>query len=88
MIRCAMQSTNSLVKNIIRSSRISSKELSSIFELTLNSISFSVKLFIFFSYKFCLRRAFFLLNDQETIIKSKKIICDEIDFIILNKREI
>ena len=86
MIKCAMQSTNSLVKNFIRSSRLSSKELSSNFEL--NSVFSSVKIFIFFDYKFCLRRASFLLNDQRTIIKSKEIICDEIDSIILNKREI
>ena len=88
MIKCAMQSTNSLVKNIIRSSRLSSKELSSNFELKSNSISFSVKLFIFFDYIFCLRRTSFLLNDQEMIIKSKRVICDEIDSIILIKKKI
>ena len=102
MIKCAMQNTNSFVKNIIffvkifikrtfvktftRSSRLLLKEFSS--NLELNSIFFSVKIFIFFDYKFCLRRASFLLNDQKTIIKSKKIICDEINSIILNKREI
>ena len=102
MIKCAMQSTNSFVKNIIffvktfikkiliktfiRLSRLSSKEFSSNFEL--NSVFSSVKIFIFFDYKFCLRRASFLLNNQEMIIKSKEVICDEIDFIILNKKKI
>ena len=80
-IKILIRSSRLLLKE--RSSRFSSKKLSS--NLELNSIFFSVKIFIFFDYNSVYVEH---LNDQGTIIKSRGVICGGIGPIILDKGEI